>query len=146
MNFKSLIPTSFGLGLCMFLLSYAFQLILVLMGVEGVHAIASGAGSFGGAMVFTNYFYPYLMSRTFKLYAILTLFALSIISFVLSAIAMDTLGTIRSGIANITSDAKMLFAIIGATVFSFAFQGLLLYFGIHFGNKEGLKMVAAKKT
>jgi hypothetical protein len=144
MNIKSLIPTSFGLGLCIFLISYAMQILLKFMGIEGAHAIAAGAASFSGAMLFTYYFYPHLMSRAFKIYAIITLFAVSILTLVLSLFVMGTFDIVRTGLTQIASDRTLLLAIIGSTIFSFAFQGLLLYFGTYFGNKEGLKMLAAQ--
>lgn len=139
MNIKSFIPTSYGLGICIFLLSYAMQILLNFMGIEGSHAIAAGTASFCGAMIFTYCFYPHLMSRAFKVYAILTLFAVSLIAFVVSLFVMGTFDIVRTGFAQIASDTTVVLAMIGATLFSFAFQGLLLYFGIHFGNKEGLK-------
>lgn len=144
MNIKSLIPTSFGLGLCIFLISYVAQIILNLMGVDGAAQISSAAGSMAGAMVFTYFFYPYLMSRSFKLYAVLYLFAITILALIISLFVLGTFGIVSAGLADIMADTKMFLAIMGATLFSFAFQGLLFYFGIHFGNKEGLKMVAAQ--
>lgn len=144
MNIKSLIPTSFGLGLFIFIVSYAFQILMNFMGISGAAAIAAGMGSLVGAIMFTYYFYPHLMSRMFKVYAILTLFAITILALIISIFVMGTFSIVRAGLSDIISDTNMLLAMIGATLFSFAFQGLLLYFGIHFGNKEGLKMLAKK--
>lgn len=145
MNIKSLIPSSFGLSLCIFLMSSAFQLILNFMGIEGAAAISSATASFTGAMAFTYYFYPHLMSRMFKIYAILNLFAITIVALIFTLFAMGTFGIVSAYLAEIISDAKILIAFVGGTLLSFAFQGLLFYLGIHFGNKEGLKMVMAKK-
>lgn len=114
------------------------------MGVEGTASISSATASFSGAMAFTYYFYPHLMSRMFKIYAMLYLFALTILALIISIFAMGTFDIVSAGLVDIMTDTKMLSIMIGTALFSVAFLGSLFYFGIHFGNKEGLKIVAAQ--
>lgn len=146
MNIKSLIPTSFGLGIFIFIVSYAIQFILKFMVPASAAAIATGVGSFVGAMMFTYYFYPHLMSRVFKLHAILTIFALSMILLTIWLVVTGIWGIYLAGIIDNISNPIQILLLIGVPLFSLAFQGVLLYFGIHFGNKEGLKMLAAAKN
>lgn len=146
MNFKSFIQSSFGLGVFIFIFSYLIQIALNFMGISGAASIASITGSFSGAMIFTYYFYPHQMSRIFKVYAVLTIFALSLIALILAMIATGAWDILLANIPDTFSDPKLVMAIIGAILFSSVFQGLLLYFGIRFGNKEALKIVEKSKN